>query len=158
MIGGKQTSPETVVQALNFYRSLNKTAIHLKKERLGHLANRLQAAVWREAVDAVATGQATVEDVDLAMKTSLGPRWSVMGPFETFNLGGGEGGLKHFFDHLGEAFEVLWDDAKRPNVTEKLKKEICQALIHSDTKVNNNERIEAIYQQLSKVLDVTSLR
>lgn len=158
VIGGRHTSPETLIKALNFYRSLNKTAIHLKKERLGHLANRLQAAVWREAVDAVATGQATVEDVDLAMKTSLGPRWSVMGPFETFHLGGGEGGLEHFFDHLGEAFEALWDDAKRPNVTEKLKKEICQALIHSDTKVSNNERIEAIYQQLSKVLHVTSLK
>jgi len=156
VVGGKQTSPKTVNKALEFYRSLNKTAIHLKKERQGHLANRLQAAVWREAVDAVATGQATVEDVDLAMKTSLGPRWSVMGPFETFHLGGGEGGLEHFFDHLGEAFEALWDDAKRPNVTEKLKQEICQALINSGAGKSNNERIEAIYQQLSKVVNMTS--
>ncbi len=156
VIGGELTSLETVNKALAFYRSLNKTAIHLKTERPGHLANRLQAAVWREAVDAVATGQATVEDVDLAMKASLGPRWAVMGPFETFHLGGGEGGLEHFFDHLGGAFEALWDDAKRPNVTEKLKQEICQALIHSDTSINNNERIEAIYQKLSKVVQMTS--
>lgn len=156
VIGGELTSPETVNKALVFYRSLNKTAIHLKTERLGHLANRLQAAVWREAVDAVATGQATVEDVDLAMKTSLGPRWSVMGPFETFHLGGGEGGLEHFFDHLGGAFEALWDDAKRPNMTEKLKQEICQELIDSSTNMNNSERIEAIYNKLSKVVQITS--
>jgi len=156
VIGGELTSPETVSKALGFYRSLNKTAIHLKTERSGHLANRLQAAVWREAVDAVATGQATVEDVDLAMKTSLGPRWSVMGPFETFHLGGGEGGLEHFFDHLGEAFEALWDDAKRPNVTENLKQEICQALTCSDTNMNNNERIVTIYKRLSKVVQITS--
>ena len=156
VIGGELTSTETLNKALDFYRSLNKTAIHLKTERSGHLANRLQAAVWREAVDAVATGQASVEDVDLAMKASLGPRWSVMGPFETFHLGGGEGGIEHFFDHLGEAFEGLWDDAKRPNVTKELKQEICQAVSHSGASMSNKERMEGIYRKLSKVVQVTS--
>ena len=51
---------------------------------------------------------------------ALGPRWSVMGPFETFYLGGGEGGLSHFLDHLGDAFEYLWDDANRPIMTDDL--------------------------------------
>ena len=109
---------------MDFYKDLGKQAIHLKTERPGHLANRLQAAVWREAVDAVASGQASVEDVDLAMTTALGPRWAAMGPFKTFQLGGGEGGLAHFLEHLGGAFEALWDDAERPQMTEALKKQL----------------------------------
>ena len=128
VVGGIQTSNETINQTMEFYKSIGKKPIQLNIEKKGHLANRLQAAVWREAVDAVLSGQASVEDVDLAITAALGPRWAVMGPFETFHMGGGEGGLKHFWEHLGDAFEDLWDDANRPIVTAKDKKNLISQI------------------------------
>ncbi len=114
VVPGPETAPETVERAAAFYGGLGKTTVRLLRERPGHLANRLQAALWREAVDAVASGAATVADVDAAVTAALGPRWAVMGPFASLHLGGGEGGLAHFLDHIGPAFEALWDDAQRP--------------------------------------------
>jgi len=128
VVGGIQTSNETINQTMEFYKSIGKKPIQLNIEKKGHLANRLQAAVWREAVDAVLSGQASVEDVDLAITAALGPRWAVMGPFETFHMGGGEGGLKHFLEHLGDAFEDLWDDANRPIVSQKDKENLISQI------------------------------
>ncbi|OUR69255.1 hypothetical protein A9Q76_10035 [Arcobacter sp. 31_11_sub10_T18] len=128
VVGGLQTSQKTISQAMEFYKSIGKKPIRLNVEKKGHLANRLQAAVWREAVDAVLSGQASVEDVDTAITAALGPRWAVMGPFETFHMGGGEGGLEHFLEHLGDAFEDLWDDANRPVVSREDKKNLISQI------------------------------
>ena len=92
VVGGKATAPATVAWCLDFYRRVGKRPIHIRKEAPGHLANRLQAALWREAVSAVVTGLATVEDVDTAISAGPGLRWAAMGPHMTFHLGGGEGG------------------------------------------------------------------
>ena len=81
VVAGKETSCSCIEESMQFYKDLGKKPILLKTERLGHLANRLQAAVWREAVDAVASGQASTQDVDLAITQALGPRWAIMGPF-----------------------------------------------------------------------------
>jgi len=128
VVGGIQTSEETVAKTMEFYKSIGKKPIQLNIEKKGHLANRLQAAVWREAVDAVLSGQASVEDVDTAITAALGPRWAAMGPFETFHMGGGEGGLEHFLEHLGDAFEDLWDDANRPVVSNEDKKNLISQI------------------------------
>ena len=124
VVGGAETAEWAVEAAMRFYRSIGKTPIRLHIERPGHLANRLQAALWREAVDAVASGQASVADVDAAVTLALGPRWALTGPFATFALGGGEGGLAHFLDHLGRPFEALWDDARRPDMTDALRERL----------------------------------
>jgi 3-hydroxyacyl-CoA dehydrogenase len=121
VVPGEQTAPETVERAMAFYEGLGKRAVRLRRERPGHLANRLQAALWREAVDAVASGAATAADVDAAVTAALGPRWAVMGPFASLHVGGGEGGLAHFLDHIGPAFEALWADAKTPVMDDALK-------------------------------------
>jgi carnitine 3-dehydrogenase len=128
VVGGRETSESAVLAAMCFYRQIHKYPIRLRRERPGHLANRLQAALWREAVDAVAEGQASVADVDAAMRLALGPRWAIMGPFATFNLAGGRAGLARFFEHLGPAFENLWDDAHRPQMTDALKEELIKGL------------------------------
>jgi 3-hydroxyacyl-CoA dehydrogenase len=47
VVGGAKTSSEAVQQAISFYRSIGKKPIHLRKEVVGHVANRLQAALWR---------------------------------------------------------------------------------------------------------------
>lgn len=149
IVPGRQTSVAAVSAAKDFYASLGQQPIVLHRERLGHLANRLQAAVWREAVDAVASGQASVQDVDLAMISSLGPRWAVHGPFASFHLGGGKGGLAHFLDHLGASFANLWADAKIPEVDSDLKQKLVNAaerlinLADYDASVaDRNERLQ----------------
>ncbi len=110
VVAGRQTADSAVNAAMAVYRRLGKYPIRLRTERPGHLANRLQAALWREAVDAVASGAASVADVDAAVTQALGPRWSIIGPHATFHLAGGRGGLQHFLAHLGPAFSELWDD------------------------------------------------
>ena len=124
IVGGTRTSETSIELAMRFYRDVGKHPIRLRTERPGHLANRLQAAIWREAVDAVASGQADVADVDAVITLALGPRWALTGPFATFNLGGGPGGLRHFLEHLGPAFDALWDDARRPLLTAALQESL----------------------------------
>src|SRR6185369_14703979 len=88
VVGGRNTAPETVQRCLSFYRSIGKKPIWIRKEAAGHLANRLQAALWREAISAGVSGIASVEDVDMAVTSALGLRWAAMGPHMTLHLGG----------------------------------------------------------------------
>ncbi|MCK1712122.1 MULTISPECIES: 3-hydroxyacyl-CoA dehydrogenase NAD-binding domain-containing protein [unclassified Bradyrhizobium] len=158
VVGGRDTAPSVLEEAIRFYKAIGKHPIRLNVERKGHLANRLQAAVWREAVDAVATGQATVQDVDAAVTCALGPRWALLGPFATFHLGGGSGGLAHFIDHLGPVFEDLWDDAKRPAMTSELKRE----LIDSTQKQMGGRSVDELTQlrndRLKSILMIAALQ
>lgn len=154
VIGGKKTIQETITEAIAFYQGLGKKVIRLKTERPGHLVNRIQAAVWREAIDAVASGQASVADVDLAVTSALGPRWAVMGPFATFHLGGGSDGLSHFFSHLGGAFEALWDDARRPQLTGELKTQIIDELEQTMTGQSMSELIANRDKKLRYILSI----
>ncbi len=148
VVGGSMTAATTIETAMSFYRRAGKYPIRLHHERPGHLANRLQAALWREAVDAVATGQASVADVDAAVTLALGPRWALMGPFATFDLGGGEGGLRHLIDHIGPALEALWDDARRPEMTEALKSK----LVTETTDARGVRSIECLAESRDRAL------
>ncbi|MEQ9694398.1 3-hydroxyacyl-CoA dehydrogenase family protein [Shimia sp. SDUM112013] len=84
--------------------------IRLQKEKNGHVANRLQATIWREAISLVLEGVASVEDVDKAVWAGPGLRWAAMGPTMLFNLGAGEDGLQSFCDHFADTFNGWWDD------------------------------------------------
>jgi carnitine 3-dehydrogenase len=117
VVGGGETAPETIAWCLEFYRCIGKKPIHIRKEAPGHLANRLQAALWREAVSAVVTGLASVEDVDTAISAGPGLRWAVMGPHMTFHLGGGEGGITHMLDQFKPAFEAWWASMSTPELS-----------------------------------------
>jgi 3-hydroxyacyl-CoA dehydrogenase len=128
VVGGAASAEWAIDKAMRFYAALGKHPIRLRTERPGHLANRLQAALWREAVDAVACGQACVADVDAAVTLALGPRWALTGPYATFAIGGGEGGLAHFLEHLGAPFEALWDDARRPAMTAALTQTLVEGV------------------------------
>jgi 3-hydroxyacyl-CoA dehydrogenase len=114
VVAGRETAAETVAWCLDFYRHIGKRPIHIRKEAPGHLANRLQAALWREAVSAVVTGLATVEDVDTAISAGPGLRWAAMGPHMTFHLGGGEGGIEHMLAQFTPAFETWWASMSTP--------------------------------------------
>jgi carnitine 3-dehydrogenase len=152
VVGGRATAEWALEEAMRFYAALGKHPIRLRIERPGHLANRLQAALWREAVDAVASGQASVADVDAAVTLALGPRWALTGPFATFALGGGEGGLAHFLEHLGAPFEALWDDARRPHMTASLQKRLvaeAAAETGGSLRIDAQERDRRLRQILS---------
>lgn len=128
VVGGARGSPEAVVAAMAFYRAIGKHPIEIRKEVPGHLANRLQAAIWREAVHLVAEGVATVADVDAAISEGPGLRWALMGPHTTFHLAGGEGGIAHFLHHLMPAVTSWWDDLGNPIVDERVQKLLTEGV------------------------------
>ena len=99
-----------------FYHDIGKVTIRIKKGLPGHVANRLQAAVWREAVHMAVEGVASVEDIDKAMWAGPGLRWAAMGPTMLFHLGAGEGGLQAFCDHFRDTFNGWWDDLGDPRL------------------------------------------
>jgi carnitine 3-dehydrogenase len=109
--GGKQTAPDTIERALNFYRAMGKHPIHLRQEIVGHVANRLQAALWQEAFNLVKAGVASVADIDAAIGQGPGLRWALLGPFMNLHLSGGVGGVGALFGKpLWQATEVIWRD------------------------------------------------
>jgi carnitine 3-dehydrogenase len=110
LVPGKKTSEKTISQSTSFFEKLGKLPVVLKKEVPGHIANRLAAALWREAIHLVLEDVASVSDVDRAISSGPGIRWALMGPHLTYHLGGGTGGIGHFIDHLGPAFESWWRD------------------------------------------------
>ena len=132
VVGGADTDAGVVDWTIGFYNAHGKKAIRLNHEAPGHLVNRLQAALWREAMDAVLTGLASVEDVDDAIKYGPGLRLSVMGPFELCHLAGGPGGFSNFLDHFGDALQHWMDDMRAveltPEVREKLKALVAGAI------------------------------
>ena len=128
VVGGERTAPGTIEAAMAFYRAIGKHPIRLNREAPGHLANRLQSALWREAVHAVAEGVATVADIDAAVAYGPGLRWALMGPHLTFHLAGGEGGMAHFMEHLGPANEVWWRSLGQPTLTPALQRAIVEGV------------------------------
>ncbi|MEM6677740.1 MAG: 3-hydroxyacyl-CoA dehydrogenase NAD-binding domain-containing protein [Pseudomonadota bacterium] len=109
MTGGAATDEDAMTRARAFYEDIGKVTIRLNKGMPGHVANRLQAAVWREAIHMVVEGVASVEDVDKAMWAGPGLRWAAMGPTMLFHLGAGESGLRGFCDHFRDTFNGWWD-------------------------------------------------
>jgi 3-hydroxyacyl-CoA dehydrogenase len=95
---------------MDFYASIGKKPIHLRKEVVGHVANRLQAALYREVVYLIEQGVLDVSDSDTAVCWGPGLRWGVMGPNMLFHLGGGEGGIQHFMEHLAGPMASWWKD------------------------------------------------
>jgi 3-hydroxyacyl-CoA dehydrogenase len=110
VVGGQKTSADTIERAIGFYRSIGKKPIRLHKEVVGHVANRLQAALYREMVHLIEQGVLSVSDADVAVCWGPGLRWGVMGPSLLFHLGGGEGGIRHFMEHLAGPMAAWWKD------------------------------------------------
>jgi len=125
--GGAQTSPEAIERAMSFYASIGKHPIRLNKEIPGHVSNRLQAAVWREAAYLVEQGVVSVADVDAAISQGPGLRWAIMGPIMTYHLGGGAVGLRYLMDHIGVA--KLWPDLGTPAMTPAFEQSLIDGVV-----------------------------
>ena len=128
IMGNDKTADGVVGAAERFYESIGKTTIRVNKEVPGHVANRLQAAVWREAISLVVQGVASVEDVDKAMWAGPGLRWAAMGPTMLFNLGAGDGGLKAFCDHFADTFNGWWDDLGQVYLNDDVAKTLIEGV------------------------------
>jgi 3-hydroxyacyl-CoA dehydrogenase len=149
IVGGEKTSPETVRWAMEFYASIGKKPIHLRKEVVGHVANRLQAALEREIVYLVHEGVLNVADADAAVCWGPGLRWGVMGPNMLFHLAGGPGGIQHALEHLGGPMAVWWRDLG--NLTD-WPPESKQAIIDGVLREVGNRSVGQLAEVRDKVL------
>jgi 3-hydroxybutyryl-CoA dehydrogenase len=123
-----QTGDGVLERAEAFYHDIGKVTIRIRKGLPGHVANRLQAAVWREAVHMAVEGVASVEDIDKAMWAGPGLRWAAMGPTMLFNLGAGEGGLRAFCDHFRDTFNGWWDGLGQPHLNDDVIETLVQGI------------------------------
>ncbi|MBB3050766.1 carnitine 3-dehydrogenase [Prauserella isguenensis] len=121
VVGGEKSERWAVDRASAFYRHVGKSVITMDRELPGFIANRLQEALWREALHMVSEGEATVEQIDTAITDGPGLRWPVHGPCLTFHLAGGEGGMAHMLDHFGPSLEAPWTRLTAPELTTRLR-------------------------------------
>jgi ketoreductase RED1 len=114
VVGGTRTDPDAVAGAVRFYASVGKVPVVLRRPIMAFAANRLQSALLREAIHLVREGVMTVGELDAVVTGSVGPRWATMGPFESFHLGGGEGGLRRWLTTLGAGLQKGWQELGEP--------------------------------------------
>jgi 3-hydroxyacyl-CoA dehydrogenase len=129
VVGGTKTSPDALKQAMAFYASIGKKPILLHKEMPGHVANRLQAALYREVMYLIEQGVLSVADADDAVSWGPGLRWGVMGPSLQWHVGGGAGGIRHFMEHLMDPLAGMIKSLGTPNITPDLKKTISDGVL-----------------------------
>tara|TARA_B100001250_G_scaffold147129_1_gene125952 strand:- start:3505 stop:4443 length:939 start_codon:yes stop_codon:yes gene_type:complete len=120
IVPGKKTDRKFLKKANKFYKSVSMNPIMIKKELPGYLSDRLQEALWREALHIVNEGYASTKDLDRAIEDGPGMRWSLMGTFLTFHLAGGKTGMKHMLEQFGPALKLPWTKLKAPKLTKKL--------------------------------------
>jgi carnitine 3-dehydrogenase len=148
VVGGGKTSPDAIAQAISFYASIGKKPIHLKKELPGHVANRFQAALYREMLYLIEQGVLSVEDADAAVCYGPGLRWGVMGQSLQWHLGGGAGGINHFMDHLMPPLEGMMKMLGTPNVTSELKQKVIDGVMREAA----GRSVDQLAQQENRVL------
>ena len=148
VVGGNKTSPEAIQQAMAFYASIGKKPIYLHKEFPGHVANRLQAALYREVLYLIEQGVLSVKDADDAVSWGPGLRWGVMGPSMLWHIGGGEGGIHHFMETLIDPMTILMKDLGNPEVTTELKQTIIRGIMQEA----GNRSVEQLAQEENKTL------
>ena len=126
IVPGKKTQKKFLNKANKFYKSISMNPIMVKKELPGYLSDRLQEALWREALHIINEGYATTEDLDRAIEDGPGIRYPLMGTFLTFHLAGGKNGMKHMLKQFGPTLKLPWTKLKAPKLTKKLSSRIIK--------------------------------
>src|SRR3954466_623078 len=142
IVGGESTSKETIERAARFYTSLGKQAVRLHKEVPGHVANRLQAALAREVYHLVGEGVVSVADIDTALCWGPGLRWGIMGQVMLNHLGGGEGGIEHFFQQFTGPMTAWWKVLGSPQLTPEVRRKLIDGL-HAEVGSRSVPELEA---------------
>lgn len=153
LLGNEHTDEAAITLATEFYETCGKVTIRVRKEVPAHVANRLQAAVWREAIHLVADGVASVEDVDKAMTAGPGLRWSVMGPHMLFSLGSGGGGLAEFCSRYGDSFHQWWSSLSDVELDSATVKILVDGLASQENGRNFNDLAGERDRKLIAVLE-----
>jgi 3-hydroxyacyl-CoA dehydrogenase len=148
IVGGAKTSEDTIRRVADFYTALGKRTIRLHKEVPGHVANRLQAALWREIVYLISEGVVDVADADTAVCWGPGLRWGIMGPTLLFHLGGGQGGIEHFFDQFTGPMTAWWKVLGNPQLTPELRKTVTEGVL----KEAGSRSLDALASQRDELL------
>jgi len=136
IVAGKSTSEATTIAAERIYESIGMDVLHVRHEIEGHIADRLMEALWREALHIVNDGIATTEEVDKAFTHAAGLRYAQYGPFMTFHLAGGEGGMRHMLKQFGPALKKPWTKLEAPELTQSLYDDVvagCEATSQGNT-------------------------
>ncbi|WP_076860681.1 3-hydroxyacyl-CoA dehydrogenase NAD-binding domain-containing protein [Bradyrhizobium mercantei] len=142
VVGGGKTSEETIRRAIDFYKSIGKKAIRLNKEMPGHVANRLQGALAREVYYLIAEDVLSAADVDDALSWGPGLRWGIMGNMMLNHLGGGPGGIEHFFHQFAGPMSASWKALGSPVLTPELQKKLIDG-VHAEVGSRTIEELEA---------------
>ena len=145
IVPGKKTKKNFLKKAYKFYKSVSMNPIMIKKELPGYLSDRLQEALWREALHIVNEGYASTKELDRAIEDGPGMRWSLMGTFLTFHLAGGNAGMKHMLEQFGPALKLPWTKLKAPKLSNKLSNRVI-----AGTKKQAREKSVA---EISKIRD-----
>ena len=142
IVGGAKTSEQTIQRAAEFYTALGKRAIRLNKEVPGHVANRLQGALMREVYHLVGEGVVSVGDVDAAVCWGPGLRWGIMGQVLLNHLGGGQGGIEHFFQQFTGPVTAWWKVLGSPSLTPELQRKLIDG-VHAEVGSRSINDLEA---------------
>ena len=131
IVGGKKSSKLAIEWAYDFYKFSGKEPLKLKKEIPGFVATRLQEALWREALHMVDNGEASPEDIDIALINGPAPRMVIQGQCMAFHVACGEGGMATNLDQFGPALKWPWTRLKAPELTSELRDKMvngCNAM------------------------------
>src|ERR1700733_5160512 len=142
IVGGAKTSEATMRRAAEFYTSIGQRTVRLNKEMPGHVANRLQAALAREVYYLVAEGVVSAADVDTALSWGPGLRWGIMGNLMLNHLGGGPGGIEHFFQQFTGPMTAWWKTLGSPVLTPEVQKKLIDS-VHAEAGSRTIEELEA---------------
>ncbi len=141
LVAGRATEPAVIDRAEAFYQGVGKVTIRVKREVPGHVVNRMQAALYREAINLVLAGVADLPDVDRGIAYGPGLRWAIMGPHAAHHLAGGRGGLRHLLEHIGPGLQRWMDDLDRLDITPEVIERLVAA--HAASHPPSIERLEA---------------
>jgi len=142
IVGGAKTSEATIQRAAEFYTSIGQKTVRVNKELPGHVANRLQSAVAREVYYLVAEGVVSAADVDTALSWGPGLRWGIMGNMLLNHLGGGPGGIEHFFQQFSGPMTAWWKTLGSPVLTPDVQKKLIDS-VHAEVGSRSIAELEA---------------
>jgi 3-hydroxyacyl-CoA dehydrogenase len=142
IVGGAKTSKDTIERADEFYTSIGQRTVRVNKEMPGHVANRLQAALSREVYYLVAEGVVSAADVDTALSWGPGLRWGIMGSMMLNHLGGGPGGIEHFFQQFTGPMTAWWKTLGSPVLTPEVQKKLIDS-VHAEAGSRSIAELEA---------------
>jgi 3-hydroxyacyl-CoA dehydrogenase len=155
IVGGAKTSEATIQRAAEFYTSIGQRTVRVNKEMPGHVANRLQAALAREVYYLVAEGVVSAADVDTALCWGPGLRWGVMGNMMLNHLGGGPGGIEHFFQQFSGPMTAWWKTLGSPVLSPEVQKKLIES-VHAE--VGSRSIDELVAERDEVLLGLLELR